>query len=127
MVDVRATNLKLKKRAAGIIREACGPSCSATDEELLELLEKCGGSVKLAIVSQRLQIPPSEAKGRLQAAGGFLSQVFKDQEDAATNGLVDDKCTKYVLCVDGGGSKCAAYVLGTNGEISSSATDGCNV
>lgn len=127
MVDLRATNLKLKKRAAGIIREACSPSCSATDEELLELLEKCGGSVKLAIVAYRLQIPLSEAKDRLQAAGGILSQVFKQQENATLGESSGDDHTKYVLCIDGGGSKCAAFVLGTNGEIGFSATEGCNV
>lgn len=127
MVDVKATNLKLKQRAKGIIREICGSGSSTSDGELTELLQSCGGSVKLAIVAHRLQIPVSEAKNRLQAAGGVLSDVFKEQEGSAPKTFDEDDHVKYVLCVDGGGSKCAAFVLGSNGEAGSATTAGCNV
>lgn len=127
MVDVKATNLKLKQRAKGIIRAACGPECPASDEELIYLLDKCSGSVKLAIVAHRLATTVSEAKCYLQAGGGVLKQVFNEQEEAPREVLDEDERTRYVLCVDGGGSKCAAFVLASNGEAGSAVTAGYNV
>lgn len=71
MVDLRASNDKLRDRARRILREALGVG----EEEAGALLERAGGSVKRAIVMGRLGVEVSEAQRRLDAAGGRLRDV----------------------------------------------------
>ena len=67
MVDVRATNAKLRRRAARLVEQAAGVNTPAAEAAL----EQCNGEVKLAIATLRLGIGPDEARARLaQAAGG---------------------------------------------------------
>jgi N-acetylmuramic acid 6-phosphate etherase len=68
MVDVRATNWKLRQRAIQIVR-------AATDLEEVDaaaLLQAAGGEAKTAIVAARAGIEPSIARDRLAAAGGSV-------------------------------------------------------
>lgn len=127
MVDVRATNLKLQQRARNILRELCGTACPNTDQELDDLLREAGGSVKLAIAMVHLNVSASVARQRLEQANGVLGTLIlecRTPEQPAANGLVGHE---YVLCIDGGGSKCAAYVLAKNGEMGSATGPACNV
>ena len=63
MVDVQATNAKLRQRAAEIVAQACAldPTAAA------ELLATCDGEIKTAIVANRAGVTPKEARARLAA------------------------------------------------------------
>jgi len=68
MVDLRATNAKLRDRAARIVMELTGLSRGAA----FELLDAAGGRVKTAIVMQRLKIDRDAAEAKLDDADGRL-------------------------------------------------------
>jgi N-acetylmuramic acid 6-phosphate etherase len=68
MVDVQATNTKLRRRALGIVSAATG----LDDEEANRLLEACHGEIKTAIVAQLASISADEARRRLQASQGIV-------------------------------------------------------
>lgn len=129
MIDLKATNEKLQQRSRNIIRTICGQLSPSSDEELDLLLTACEGSVKLAVASILLQIPVAQAAERLKVARGVLADVLDNQKaeissKLAVNGAMPED---YVLCVDGGGSKCAAVLLGKNGEIGRGEAGECNV
>jgi N-acetylmuramic acid 6-phosphate etherase len=73
MVDLRASNLKLKDRSERILMLVCG----ATREEARALLSDAGGSVKTAIVMQKLGVGREEAERSLAEAGGVVRRVVK--------------------------------------------------
>lgn len=124
MVDLRATNLKLQQRSRNILRSICGPKCPQADEDLDALLSSCDGSVKVAIVSLSLGVQAPEARDRLDIAGGVLAKVLEEGHTSlATTGSV----LEYVLCIDGGGSKCAAAIISADGVLSCGEAGGCNV
>jgi N-acetylmuramic acid 6-phosphate etherase len=68
MVDVRATNAKLRDRAARIVTTLTGIDRAAA----FDLLERAGGSAKTAVVMQRLSLERPEAERRLTQAAGRL-------------------------------------------------------
>lgn len=124
MVDLRATNLKLQQRSRNILRSICGPKCPQADEELDALLSTCDGSVKVAIVSLSLGVQVPEARNRLNIAGGVLAKVLEEGHNSPATTGID---SEYVLCVDGGGSKCAAAIISADGTLSCGEAGGCNV
>ncbi len=73
MVDVKATNAKLRDRAARIISTLTKLERDAA----LELLDRCDGEVKTAIVVKRLELEPAEARERLVGAQGHLGRVLE--------------------------------------------------
>jgi len=73
MVDVRATNQKLHRRAVAIVRQATG-----VDEDAAEgLLSVSGGEVKTAIMVGRTGIEPELARKQLEAHGGILRAALE--------------------------------------------------
>jgi len=68
MVDVRATNAKLVRRALALTVRASG----AGEERAREALAECGSSVKVAVVMLRAGIGAAEAARRLEAAEGSV-------------------------------------------------------
>src|SRR6185437_7157513 len=72
MVDVRATNAKLRRRAARLVSEAA----KVSPEDAEAALTNTDGDVKAAIAALRLGVTPEEAARRLQAANGRLRQVL---------------------------------------------------
>ena len=68
MVDVRATNEKLRDRAARIVMTATGADRMAAETALAE----ARGSVKTAIVMLSRQLAAPEAQARLDAANGWV-------------------------------------------------------
>jgi len=74
MVDLRATNDKLRDRAERLVITTCG--CSR--DEARALLARADGSVKLAIVMQKLGLEPEAARARLDAVGGVIRRVIAD-------------------------------------------------
>ena len=77
MVDLRATNRKLKDRSVRIVAAIAGLSQDAA----LELLASCDGDVKTAIVSQKLGVAPDQARLRLQRSSGRLRTALSDTLD----------------------------------------------
>jgi N-acetylmuramic acid 6-phosphate etherase len=73
MVDLQATNAKLRDRAERIVREVCG----VTADEARELLRAADGSVKLAIVMQKLHADPDAARAALAGEDGVIRRVVK--------------------------------------------------
>ncbi|HEX9564090.1 MAG TPA: N-acetylmuramic acid 6-phosphate etherase [Gemmatimonadaceae bacterium] len=74
MVDLQASNLKLKDRSERILMETCG----IPRDDARGLLESAGGQVKTAIVMHRLGVDRAEAAHRVQAAGGVIRRVIGD-------------------------------------------------
>lgn len=75
MVDLRATNQKLRLRSNRIVRELTG----VEEAQAQELLDRCDGEVKTAIVVGRIGVDPDEARRRLRDAGGQLRQALLSQ------------------------------------------------
>lgn len=72
MVDLRATNAKLRDRAARIVSTLT----TLSREDSLALLDRAGGSVKIAIVMQRLSMSRTEAEAKLHSATGRLDRLI---------------------------------------------------
>jgi len=68
MVDVQATNAKLRDRARRIVARAC----KIANDEADALLARCNGEVKTAIVVARAGVSPEDARRRLHAAKGVV-------------------------------------------------------
>jgi len=72
MVDVQATNLKLKERAKRIVTIATGVSYSQAEE----ILTAANGSSKLAIIMILAGVSSEEASQLLQGADGFVAKAL---------------------------------------------------
>ncbi|MEV4807558.1 N-acetylmuramic acid 6-phosphate etherase [Nonomuraea sp. NPDC049421] len=68
MVDVKASNGKLRERAVRMVATITG----AGRDEALAALETNGFNVKQAVVASRFDLSPQDAAARLAAAGGRL-------------------------------------------------------
>lgn len=74
MVDLRPTNSKLLARSVRIVRLATGLHHAAAQE----LLDRCGGEVKVAIVAQLSGKTPDGARQLLAQSGGHVGQAIGD-------------------------------------------------
>ncbi|MCB0031765.1 MAG: N-acetylmuramic acid 6-phosphate etherase, partial [Anaerolineales bacterium] len=68
MVDVQASNSKLRARAVRIVAAAC----EIDHEAAAALLARCDDEVKVAIISYNLGLAPAEARRRLAEARGHI-------------------------------------------------------
>jgi N-acetylmuramic acid 6-phosphate etherase len=68
MVDVQATNTKLRARARRIVADAC----EVDEAAAAQLLALAGGEVKVAIVAGLTGAGPEEARARLRESGGLV-------------------------------------------------------
>jgi N-acetylmuramic acid 6-phosphate etherase len=75
MVDVRATNEKLRDRAVRIVCDAAATS----PEEARAALERTEWNAKTAFVMLRLGVSAEEAVARLEAAGGFVRRAVGEE------------------------------------------------
>ena len=74
MIDVQATNEKLRRRAVRLVQQA-----ARVDEvAAADALSASGGDVKLAVALVRLGTTADDARARLAAADGRLRQVLGD-------------------------------------------------
>jgi N-acetylmuramic acid 6-phosphate etherase len=73
MVDVVASNEKLRDRARRIV----GELCRVDDRTARALIKRAGGKVKLAIAMHALGLPAAETAARLAAAGDDLHRLFE--------------------------------------------------
>jgi N-acetylmuramic acid 6-phosphate etherase len=74
MVDLQATNNKLRDRSMRIVAEVC----LMTREEARVLLHEAGGKVKIAIVMRKLGLSADDAAAALAAAGNVIRKAVKD-------------------------------------------------
>jgi N-acetylmuramic acid 6-phosphate etherase len=71
MVDVAATNEKLRARVRRIVREAT----AASPDEVDVALDAAGGEARVAIVSLLAGVDPDTARARLDRTGGRISEA----------------------------------------------------
>jgi N-acetylmuramic acid 6-phosphate etherase len=74
MVDVQATNDKLRRRAERLVQDAAGADPPAAERALAEAM----GEVKTAIAMLRLGVSAEEARRRLLATDGRLRVVLSE-------------------------------------------------
>lgn len=85
MVDLQASNVKLRNRALNILKKVT----SVKDEgEALRLLEHTGWSVKEAIVMEKTKLPAKKAKQYLKNSGGRVSKAIEMAENQISSGGV---------------------------------------
>jgi len=82
MVDLRATNTKLTERACRIVAEIA--ACSTSEAN--ELLDRCDGEVKTAIVVYNTGVSPEAARTRLKSVNGHLRKAL---ESDSSSGMED--------------------------------------
>ena len=73
MVDLRATNSKLRQRSRRIVSMLAG----VDEQQAQTVLQRCDGEVKTAIVSELCGLPAEAARARLQQAGGHLRKAIE--------------------------------------------------
>jgi N-acetylmuramic acid 6-phosphate etherase len=106
MVDLRATNSKLKARTNRIVRLVTGIDTAAADR----LLDACRSELKTALVVQSGGISPETARACLQKHGGRIVDVFKNLSSNAVQGDEPSKDTPLILGIDGGGTHTIALL-----------------
>ena len=75
MVDLRATNQKLRDRSERILMELCEVDRLAARD----LLQRAGGSVKTAIAMYWTGSDRDEAQARLRDSGGRLEGILPEE------------------------------------------------
>lgn len=82
MVDLRPSNEKLRIRTRRILREMTGIS----DEEAADLLARCDGQLKPALVAAMSGASPEESRAALAEAGGQVRGAVDRIAKSATGG-----------------------------------------
>ena len=75
MVDLRATNNKLRDRSERILMEVCG----VERKRARELLDQAGRRLKVAIVMEKLGTGVEEAERALEEGGGVIRRVTREE------------------------------------------------
>lgn len=79
MVDLRATNTKLTERACRIVAEITG--CSTSESK--DILGRCDGEVKTAIVSFNNGVSADTARTRLKSVDGHLRRALEPDKSSS--------------------------------------------
>jgi N-acetylmuramic acid 6-phosphate etherase len=111
MVDLRATNGKLRLRTRRIVEQLTG--LDQREAELL--LDRCNQELKTAVVAAQRQVSPDEARDLLRLANGHLRRALAAAPTAARAAA-----ESLLLGVDAGGTS-------TEAILASSGDDGLNV
>jgi len=77
MIDLQASNAKLRKRAIRLVRQ----NCELDEVAAQTLLEECGWEVKTTLAAFHLRSTPAQARAALQEANGMLRKVIGPQND----------------------------------------------
>jgi N-acetylmuramic acid 6-phosphate etherase len=107
MVDLRATNEKLRLRTNRIIRQVTGLDREQADV----LLDRSGRELKTALVTHLAGVTPDEARTRLAAAGGRLRKALTPPEAVAS-----EPTDNLYLGIDGGGTRTVALLARVGAE-----------
>lgn len=128
MVDVVASNLKLEQRSRNILRRLSVKCNSSSDEELDGLLAGCNRSVKLAILVAESGESVETCREYSEAAGGVLAKALAAIPKRSKQKPVGTIPTRqFVLCIDGGGTKCAAVVANGVDIVGRGSAGPCNL
>ena len=126
MVDLKASNEKLKARANRIVRTVTGVDADAADALLL----RCNGEVKTAIVAQFGGVPADEARAKIHHAKGRIGDVLntisgrKPMNDLSW-ALNRPPRPELVIGIDGGGTNTIATLAKRDtGEVLGRGTAG---
>ncbi len=103
MIDLRATNTKLRARTNRIVRILTGISTEQADE----ILKRCGGELKTALVAQLTRVSPEEARARLAAVGGQVRRALSTHTTLTTGHSYEGT---LLIGLDGGGSHTVAVL-----------------
>jgi N-acetylmuramic acid 6-phosphate etherase len=109
MVDLRATNSKLRARTNRIVRQLAGLDLEQADE----LLARCNGELKTALVAQLATLTPDEARARLQTADGQVGKALgarSVRSRAEMPALTSSGAQNLLLGIDGGGTSTVALL-----------------
>lgn len=110
MVDMHASNVKLKNRAVRMLRLATGLAAEEAEHSLAE----AGGSLKAAIVSHLAGVSPAEAKARLEAADGRVREALAAGTRPQATVVGEHS---YYLGIDGGQSGTRCLIIRDDGAI----------
>lgn len=105
MVDLRATNFKLKARTKRIVSMLTGLAV----EEAEKLLQHCAGELKTALIVHQARTAPEEARRLLEAAGGQVRKVLEAISPTHTAAL-SPVAANLILGIDGGGTHTVALL-----------------
>jgi N-acetylmuramic acid 6-phosphate etherase len=107
MVDLRATNNKLRARINRIVRQLTGLDEHGADE----LLRQCDGELKTALVSNLAALSVEQSRARLATAGGRVGAVIRQVRPGPIPALERGPMQQGLLLgIDGGGSKTVALL-----------------
>jgi N-acetylmuramic acid 6-phosphate etherase len=101
MVDLRATNSKLRDRTNRIVRQLTGLGAADADA----LLARCDGELKTALVAQLANLSPAEARARLSLTGGRVKPAL-----GPIGVSPPQRSEQLVLGIDGGGTHTVALL-----------------
>jgi N-acetylmuramic acid 6-phosphate etherase len=108
MVDLRATNNKLRARSKRIVRQVTGLGAAEAEA----LLKRCRGDLKTALVSHLGAVDAEEARRRLDAAGGQVRRASREPpRTEKTHGQA------MFIGIDGGGTRTVALLADAQGAI----------
>jgi N-acetylmuramic acid 6-phosphate etherase len=82
MVDLKATNEKLKVRSRRIVATLCDVDEAQAERQLAD----CGGELKTAVVSYKRNLSPDAARGLLHQVGGHLRTALETPPTAGADG-----------------------------------------
>jgi N-acetylmuramic acid 6-phosphate etherase len=116
MVDLRATNHKLRVRSNRIVRQVTGLDRKRAEE----LVAHCGGEVKTALVAQLACLQPDEARQRLEAVGGRVRAALARPPAPSPRAQLPS----LLLGIDGGGSRTVALLADAEGTVLGRGTAG---
>ena len=100
MVDLKASNAKLVARANRIVRACTG----LTEADAAELLTRCDGEVKTAIVARLANLDATTARARLSGHGGRIKPALAGVGRATGAVRELKRRPDLVLGIDGGGT-----------------------
>lgn len=128
MVDMVASNLKLEQRSRNMLRRLSMKCSSMRDSELDALLFTSKQSVKLAILVAETSQSVETCEKLLESAGGVLATALGGLPGPTpTQSATPEISRRCVLCIDGGGTKCAAVVANAGGVVSHGYGGPCNL
>ncbi|GES66771.1 glucokinase regulator family protein [Aspergillus terreus] len=117
MVDLVASNEKLKQRSRNILRRLSERCHSMDDSELDALLTKCNRSVKLSLLVAESGLTVDECQRDLDAVGGVLAKALKHRNCTSKSKIQNSGKRQFILSIDGGATKSAAVIVDEAGNV----------
>lgn len=128
MVDMVASNLKLEQRSRNMLRRLSTKCNSMSDSELDALLAQSKRSVKLTMLVAETGQTVDVCRQHLDSAGGVLAAALDEAcPPTQTFPLNEGNTKRFTLCIDGGGTKCAAASTDISGNMSHGYAGPCNL